>query len=288
MDTAAVYLSKWSSSSDTYKTMRSALRQLSKVLGGDGDYEKYPWHELRSGDVRAIPAKLQDRGLATRSVNKCLVALRGVLEEAWTSGALPDEAYRKIKVKNVRGSTLPTGRALDSAESESFSVGVESVSPRDAALLALLFACGLRRIEATRLQREDYDQKTGRIRAIGKGNKERSVPVAPEWRPVIERWWETLPPRSPMFPSERRDAGLSRNGISFIVENFCGSLGVKRFTPHDLRRTFGTTLIKNGTDLALVQRLMGHASVSTTVIYDKRDEDAEAIAVEKAIRRNKV
>ena len=284
VDVATIYLSKWPPSTDTYKTMRGALRTIVRALGWDKGYESYPWHQLRNEVARSIAAQLQVAGLAPRSVNKCLVALRGVLEESWRSGELPDEAYRRIKIKNVHGSSLPTGRALDDAEAESFSDGVDSMSPRDAALMALLFACGLRRVEAARLKREDYDPRTGRLRALGKRDKERSIPVAAEWRPIIERWWRELPARSPMFPSDRRDAGLSRSGITLVVERFCRVTGIKRFTPHDLRRTFGTNLIKNG-DISIAQVLMGHEKMDTTVIYDHRNEDAEATAVEKAIRR---
>lgn len=281
---AEIYLSKWVDTTDTYKTMRGALRTLARALGWEEGYETYPWHKLRNDVTRSIAAQLSVAGLAPRSINKCLVALRGVLEEAWRSGELPDEAYRRIKIKNVHGSSLPTGRALDDSEAESFSSGVEEMSPRDAALMALLFACGLRRVEAARLKREDYDPRTGRLRALGKRDKERSIPVAAEWKPIIERWWKTLSAKSPMFPSDRRDAGLSRSGITLVVERFCRVTGIKRFTPHDLRRTFGTNLIKNG-DISIAQVLMGHEKMDTTVIYDHRNEDAEAAAVEKAIRR---
>lgn len=284
VDVATVYLSKWPASTDTYKTMQGALRTIARALGHEGGYESYPWHELRAGTARAIAAQLSVAGLAPRSINKCLVALRGVLEEAWRSGAMPDEAYRLIKIKNVPGRALSTGRALSDSDAASFSEGVETVSHRDAALLSLLFACGLRRVEAARLDREDYDPNTGRLRALGKGNKERSIPVAAEWRPIIERWWKTLPMKSPMFKSERRAGRLSRSGITLVVERFCRVTGIQRFTPHDLRRTFGTNLIKNG-DISMAQGLMGHVSIDTTAIYDKRNEDAEAAAVEKAIRR---
>lgn len=273
---ADLYLSKWAPTSDTYKTMRGALRTLAHVLGYEGVYEAVEWHKLRYETVRAIPAKLTTRKLKPRTINKCLSALRGVLEVAWRTGKISDEEYRHIKIENVRGNSRPAGRGdVDVGEAVA---ALAKVTPRDAALLAVLFACGLRRVEVVRLRVEDYDASSGKIIAHGKGDKPRFVPLSEGWRPIVLAWWKARPRGSLVFVDESGGA-LTRKQVSGVVTRFCRNAGVERFTPHDLRRTFATSFLQNGGDVAALSRLLGHASIQTTVgSYDRRtDEEAEAI-----------
>lgn len=279
-----VYLSKWPASSDTRATMRAALDALAGVISPGATADTYPWHELRYETVRAIPARLVDSGRARATVNKYLSALRGVLEASWRLGLLPDEEYRKIEVKSVRGKRLPAGRALSDQDVEALSKEIEELPPRDAALIAYLLVFGLRRVEVykdatTYMRREDYDPEAAVILARGKGGKERAIPAAEEWLKTIESWWRTLPEGSPMFPCED-GTPVTRRQLSYVVKKFCdGSESVRRFTPHDLRRTFATGLLANGVDLLLVKDLMGHSSLDTTSIYDRRGDAAKRAAV---------
>lgn len=275
---AVVYLSKWSKSSDSYVTMLGALNRIAGKKGA----LTHPWHKLRYEDVRAIPAALTDAGLAIRTINKCLSALRGVLEAAWRSGALPDKEYRRIKIENVRGSTEAAGRALSNEEIEKFESALTRASSRDAALLTILFACGLRRVEVERLKLGDYNAETGQLRALGKGQKVRSIVVYKELRHWVTDYWLK---RAATFNDPNLSAfasahgALTRRGISYIVEQFCEDSGIAHFTPHDLRRSFGTVLLERGVPISVVQRLMGHASINTTAIYDHSGAAAEIKAV---------
>lgn len=279
---AATYLASWPRGSDTHRTMHGALNTVARALGAapPADGVSYPWHDLCYETAREVPARLADLGLKAPTINKCLVAFRGVLEAAWRAGAMPDEVYRRIQIRNVRGRSLPAGRALDEADLDAVLRAVALAPPRDVALLAVLYGCGLRRIEATRLRREDYDPRAGRIVARGKGGKERSIPVPLEWRGAVDRHQAILAPGAPMFSSRR--GRLSRSGVSAIVEAFCRRAGVRRFTPHDLRRTFATRVIDRS-DPLIAQGLLGHESLDTTRRYDRRGEAAEVRAVQ-AIR----
>lgn len=280
---AEVYLSKWPKKSDTHRTMRSALDRLARALGGAGaDHLGYPWHKLRYETVLSISAQLLDAGLSARSVNKVLAALRGVLDAAWRLELMPDEAYRKIEIKNLPVSTLPSGHALDDLDVEKLSRTLDEVPDRDAALIVVLFACGLRRVEAVRLRREHYDPEAQQLKARGKRNKERQVPVPPEWAPVLDRHWQQLPPRAPMFSSEK--GPLTRDGVSYLVAAFVERAGAKHFTPHDLRRTFITNVCKK--DVLTAQKLAGHSSPAVTAIYDRRGDEVAREAV-ATIRRPK-
>ena len=279
---AEVYLSKWPKKSDTHRTMRSALDRLARALGGEGaDHLSYPWHKLRYETVLSIPAQLLDAGLSARSVNKVLAAVRGVLDAAWRLELMPDEVFRKIEIKNLPVDAEAAGHALDEADVEKLSQALDEVPPRDAALVVVLFACGLRRIEAVRLRREHYDPDLREIKAHGKRNKKRPVPVPPEWAPVLERHWRTLPPKAPMFSSEK--GPLTRDGVSYLVDKFVDRAGTKRFTPHDLRRTFITNVCKK--DVLTAQKLAGHSSPAVTA-YDRRGDEVAREAV-ATIRRPK-
>jgi site-specific recombinase XerD len=242
------------------------------VLGHAGEPEDYPWGDVRFELARGVAGKLAETGLSPASINKSLVALRGVLETAWRQGELPDEEYRRIVIKNVKGKRLPAGHALDESDLSEMSHALDKASLRDAALIVVLYGCGLRRVEAARLQRSDYDIKSKKLRVIGKGDKERLVPVAPDWRALFERHWKTLAPGESLF-------SLSRNGISYAIESFCKKADIPRFTPHDLRRSFATHVIEGGGDLMSLQRLMGHESLDTTRIYDRRGDAADVKTV---------
>lgn len=264
---AEVYLSRWPRTSDTHKTMAGALRTVARTLASDGSVS---WGLLRAADVRGVAADLQDEGLKPPTINKCLSALRGVLETAWRMGLIPDEEYRRIKIDNVAGKSLPAGRALDATEVDVIFEKLALETAPVAALIAVLTGCGLRRVEAVRLLKEDYE--AGELVARGKGNKERSIPVPPRWRPLIEAWFSQLEDGARAF-------NMSRSTISYIIEGFIRRTGLRPFTPHDLRRTFITRVNENA-DIAIAQRLAGHSNLNTTAIYDRRGKSAEKKAVE--------
>lgn len=285
MNPAAVYFSKFPASSDTRRTMRGALSIVADVLaeGGDSGVDDFPWHELRWDAVGSVAADLAEEDYSPRTINKCLSALRGVLEAAWKADLLPDTEYRKITIKNVKGTRLPAGHAISPEESAQLRAGLAVVSPRDAAIVAVLRATGLRRVEVVRLTRESYDPRSGDLRALGKGDKERLVSVGPDWRPWIDAHWSRVGKGERAFSSDR-GGPLSRRGVSYAVSEFCRAAGVDPpFTPHDLRRSFATDLLDAGVDIGTVRELMGHESLDTTAIYDRRG-DARKREAARAIR----
>ena len=150
---------------------------------------------------------------------------------------------------------------------------------RNRALLELLYAAGLRISEALNLDREDLSVEGGFVRVIGKGNKERLVPVgevALDWlgrylddvRPAWLAQGELDPPRGgPLFVSNRGH-WLGRQAAWTIVKRAARVAGLgDRVTPHTLRHSFATHLLEGGADLRIVQELLGHASISTTQLY---------------------
>jgi len=157
----------------------------------------------------------------------------------------------------------------------------------DAALLAVLVGCGIRRAEAVALDLGDYDAEQGELRLRHtKGNRERSVPVVNGQQDALDAWIEQRGPEAgPIFCPVNRGGAIqirrmTAQAIYLRLQRRAEAAGVRGFSPHDLRRTFVSALLENGADIAAVQRLAGHSNIHTTARYDRRDEKAKRKAVE--------
>jgi integrase/recombinase XerD len=173
------------------------------------------------------------------------------------------------------GSYLPdvldqddVARILDAPSSD------DPVGIRDAAILELLYACGLRVSELTGLDTDRVDLAGLQVRVIGKGNRERRVPMGELARERLHRYiagpratWTAGKPTAAVFVSQR-GARLARESVWRLVRRWADRAGVKgHVTPHTFRHSFATHLLEGGADLRVVQTLLGHASISTTQLY---------------------
>ena len=145
---------------------------------------------------------------------------------------------------------------------------------RDAAVLTLLYGCGLRISEALSLKRADAPLREA-IRIVGKGSKERVAPVLPVVREAIDAYVAALPfglaPDEPLFRAHR-GAPLGPRPVQALMQTLRGRLGLPASaTPHALRHSFATHLLGAGADLRSIQELLGHASLSTTQRYTAVD-----------------
>lgn len=293
---ADVYLAKLKPSGR--RTMRRALLTIAELLTGETiEPGALPWWQLRYEHTTLVRELLADgergRGYAPATVNKHLAALRGVLREAWRLGMMNTEHYhRAADVQDVKGTRLPAGRSLDRGEIVAlFNVCGADSRPqgrRDAALLAVLYAGGLRRSEVVELNVDDYQPATGVLVVRGKGDRERIVYLTNGSSDAMAAWLEvrgTEP--GPLFvavhrsgkvdPARRR---LTDQAVLATCTRRAKAAGVSTFSPHDLRRTMVGDLLQAGADLAMVQRLAGHATPSTTARYDRRPEAAKRRAAE--------
>jgi integrase/recombinase XerD len=153
-------------------------------------------------------------------------------------------------------------------------VGDEPTTLRDRALLEVMYACGLRASEVTALEVRDVDLRAGVLRARGKGDKERLVPVGRTAVASVQTYLEHGRPAlvglrdEPALFVNRRGTGLSRQGLYKIVQRHAATVGLAgRMSPHTLRHTFATHLLAGGCDLRSLQEMLGHADVATTQIY---------------------
>jgi site-specific recombinase XerD len=286
---AAVYLAALAPGSR--RTMAQALAAIAELAaGGTADPQAFPWHLLRHPHVAAVRATLAARHRAA-TANKMLAALRGTLKAAWRLGLMSgDDYHRAADVPPVRASTLPRGRALEPGEARSLFAACAAdpsvAGRRDAALVAVLYGCGLRRAEAAALDLADYRTEVGQVVVRGKGNQERLAHAGQGTRLALAGWLAARGPAAgPLFWPIAKGGRLCPRGMTdqAVYNMLCkraGQAGLAHLSPHDLRRSFVSDLLDAGADVSLVRQLAGHADVGTTLRYDRRPEHAKKKACE--------
>lgn len=281
-------------------TQKWAIINIAAFLsGGQCNPLTLPWWLIRRPHVNAVRGWLiQDKQPATGK--RYMAALRGTLKECWRSDLMTTDDYMKaIDVKPIEGSKpdQAAGRALSAGEFAALlRVCAEDTSAagvRDAALLGLGALGGLRRAEMAALSVEDY--REGVLWVQGKRNKTRTVPVAAGVQDALADWLhvrsysnftENFQETFSLFLAINKGGrilsqGMTAPAIYKVFEKRAEQAGVKAFSPHDLRRSFAGDLLDAGADIATVQKLMGHASVSTTASYDRRGQRAMQTAISK-------
>jgi len=279
----AVYLARLAPGSR--RSQKTALETMARLLTTSClGAEELPWSRLRYQHTQALRAALADR-YSPATANRHLAALRGVLREAWRLRLMSaEDLQRAIDVPAVRGERLPRGRALSRGELRALFESCRGGRPadaRDAALMGVLYAAGLRRAEVVTLDVSDYDPETGALIVRGKGNKERvayidngAADAVREW--VTVRGDEPGPLFCPVTQTgEVVVRPMTDQAVYSILQSRAIKAKVRAFSPHDLRRSCVSDLLDAGVDISVVQRFVGHANVTTTARYDRRGEQAK-------------
>jgi integrase len=273
--------------------MADALAAITRIAsGGRLGPEVLPWHQLRYQHTQAIRQRLVEtisertgKPLSPASVNKALAALRGVLRESWRLGLMSaEDLARATDLEPVRGSRPLRGRALESHEVAALFHACmrdqSAAGPRDAVVLALGLAAGLRRAEIASLDLAGVDLEREVVRVHGKGNKVREVPVKGGALEAIRAWVacrgaEPGPLVCPVGKGGRVELRrLAPQAILRVCEKRGRQAGIAGFAAHDLRRSYISALLDQGVDLSLASDLAGHTSPTTTKRYDRRGERA--------------
>jgi len=224
--------------------------------------------------LRSYLDHLRAAGLASRSIARQVTTLRGFFAFCVEEGHLPGNPADLLVAPKI-GSSLPKyldGTSVDEllkAPAEGSATGL-----RDRAMFDLLYATGLRVTELTGLRVSDLDAGEGTVRVIGKGNKQRLVPVGKEALRSLERYAAELRPRllkgriSPYLFVTARGTNMTRQGFWKLLKSHGKAAGIfRQLSPHVLRHTFATHLLEGGADLRSVQTMLGHADIGTTQIY---------------------
>lgn len=213
-------------------------------------------------------------GYQTRSSARWLSCVRGFYRHQVHKGRLAVDPSAELDLPKL-GRSLPG--SLSEAEVTALLHAPDVDDPlglRDRAMLELLYASGLRISELTGLNLTSLNRRQGVLRIVGKGGKERLVPVGQEALRWIERYLEESRPAlvhgqhtAALFPS-RRGRHMTRQTFWHAVKRYAGRAGIVReISPHTVRHAFATHLLNHGADLRAVQMMLGHADLSTTQIY---------------------
>ena len=227
---------------------------------------------MDSEDVTLFLAWLRGRGNGSRTLARRLSALRNFLSWCVEKGALPSNPLSLVqnpKLPSLLPNVLSREEMFDllNAPSKTTLLG-----QRDRAMLEMLYASGMRVSELTEMQPLDLDFQRGVVRIVGKGNKERYVPVHDAALKIMEHYIKIVRPQfhpvsGHMFLN-RSGKGLTRQAVWKNIRRYALSIGITReISPHTVRHTFATHLLEGGADLRSVQLLLGHADLATTELY---------------------
>ncbi len=257
------------------RTRRAYAVDLGQFVEWAGD--RLP-EEIRHRDVRRYAASLSSGGAAPATVARKLASIRGLFDflvRTERVGQNPADLVTSPK----REEKLP--RVLSAEQARSLLERIPARTPlelRDRAMLELAYACGLRCEEIVNLDLDSLDYENDQLRVLGKGSKERLLPVGEPARRAMERYAERGRHALSTGPRERA-LFLSKSGrrlsnsdvtrrLALWVREAALAGGV---SPHALRHSFATHLLEGGADLRTIQELLGHASISTTQVYTRVD-----------------
>ncbi len=253
----------------TVASYRRDLEAFGRWLAG----EHRDLGTVERADVRRYLGERRDQGLSARSAARALSSLRGFYRYLIASGAVQSDPTENIPSPSL-WRTVP--HVLSAAEVEALLEAPDTTTPRglrDRAMLETLYATGLRVSELVGLLVDRVRLDPGFVRVVGKGNKERIVPLgrsAARWitrytaeaRPLIDRQ------RLPELFLNMRGGPMTRQGFWKNLRAYAQAAGIRsHVSPHVLRHSFATHLLDHGADLRAVQLMLGHASMTTTEIY---------------------
>ncbi|HSL97454.1 MAG TPA: site-specific tyrosine recombinase [Candidatus Deferrimicrobiaceae bacterium] len=260
----------------TLRAYRSDLADFAASRGSARDWSAGPEPAQRYLAARTRRGRRHDAGLAPTSLRRRAAAIRGFYRFAFGEGLIERDIAAHLDLPRMPR-LLP--ETLTVAEVERLLAGPPPDAVRDRALLELLYAAGIRISEALRLDLEDVSLDGAFVRVIGKGDRERLVPVGEVALEAIRAWLDG--PRSellgrhhvapirggPLFLGDR-GGRLARQQAWAVVRRAAKGAGLPaHVSPHTLRHSFATHLLEGGADLRIVQELLGHASISTTQLY---------------------
>ncbi len=257
-------------SKNTLAAYRNDLAGLAVWLAARG-------RELRSARRQDLLAYLSERvtdGARPRTTARLVSSMRRYYRFLIREGSLQEDPSVRIETPRI-GRPLPD--TLSESEVEALLDAPEDADPlglRDRAMLELLYACGLRVSELVGLTSDQVNLTQGVVRLMGKGNKERLVPLGEEAVDWLQRYIDEGRAELASDSSARqlfitrRGAGMTRQAFWYRIRHYAVISGInKHLSPHTLRHAFATHLLNHGADLRVVQMLLGHSDLSTTQIY---------------------
>lgn len=270
---------------DTYLTYLRDVRRLSSntlesyardlgFLAAYAEKRERPVDSLTRRDLEAFVRDLMSSGLSPRSVARAVACVRGFYKFAAVEQKLSENPADDLRAPRA-WPALPKFLSLEEVDRLLEQPDVaRPLGLRDKALIELLYATGLRVSELISLRAGDLNIEEGYLTCIGKGDKQRLVPMGHQAADWVRRYIREARPTivkkksSPWLFVNARGGALSRVGFWKVLKGYGVAAGVSRdLSPHVLRHSFATHLLERGADLRMIQVMLGHADLSTTQIY---------------------
>jgi len=252
------------------KTVEAYRRDLAAV----GAWLDQPVGGITTEQLERYLAEMRAASLSPATIGRRVAAIRSFFRHQMLLGARADNPAAELDLPRRRR-TLP--RTLSAAEAERLVEAASGTTPRalrDRALVELLYGAGLRVSEAVGLDKAGVDLDARLVRCIGKGSKERIVPVGRQAVTALRRYLSRGRPfldvrHRPELFLNAKGGGLTRAGAFLILRKLAAKAGLEpeRVHPHLLRHSFATHLLEGGADLRSVQEMLGHADLATTELY---------------------
>lgn len=259
-------------STNTIGAYRQDLEEYLSFIKKEG-MSSWP---TEASDVDAFLARQRDLNKATSSISRLISSMRKFYQ--WLARQNIQKLNPMLEIDLPKKERrLPTALSREEVNRLLEQPDVEQkLGLRDRAILETLYATGMRVSELINLELQDIHEDLGLIRVLGKGSKERLIPISPVALHWIDKYQKQV--RDPLILKSgkndehlflnNRGGKLTRQAIWQMIKKYCQMAGItKDVTPHTLRHTFATHLLENGADLRVVQEILGHSDISTTQIY---------------------
>lgn len=257
-------------SDNTLDAYRRDVDKLRDYLGGEGIALK----DVTLDSLRAFAASLHDTGIGAKSQCRILSGVRSFCKFMVKDGWVDNDPSELLESPQT-GRHLP--EVLSTEEVDMLEAAVDLTKwegHRNRAMIEMLFSCGLRVSELVALTLSGLYLDERFIRVLGKGSKERLVPISDRAIHELQLWFDTRrtmdikPGEEDYVFLNRRGAHLTRTMVLIFIKNYARAAGIKKnISPHTLRHSFATALLEGGADLRAIQAMLGHESIGTTEIY---------------------
>lgn len=261
----------------TPNTLDAYMRDIDKLLKHLRDRGIDPTAATLA-DLRDFAARLHDLGIGPRSQCRILSGVRSFYKFLQTDGFIDDDPSELLESPQL-GEHLPEVLTTDEIDRLEQAIDLGKwEGQRNKAIIEVLFSCGLRVSELVNLKLSDLFLADRFIRVIGKGRKERLVPISDNAIRQLRFWFDDRnhmdikPGEEDNVFLNRRGAHLTRTMILIMIKRLGAEAGInKTISPHTLRHSFATALLEGGADLRAIQAMLGHESIGTTEIYTHID-----------------
>lgn len=255
---------------NTIEAYQNDLRHLMAYC----EKEKKTFSEIQLDDLHHFSAGLHDKGVGARSQARILSGVRSFYRFLVLDGYMDDDPTELLESPQI-GQHLPEYLTVEEVDLLEGAIDLTAwEGQRNKAIIEVLFSCGLRVSELVNLKLSDIFEEEKFMRVFGKGNKERLVPISAKALQELHYWYmdrnlmRIKPGEEDFVFLNRRGAHLTRTMILIMIKRAAVAAGIpKTISPHTLRHSFATALLKGGADLRAIQVLLGHEDISTTEVY---------------------